>query len=79
MFVKLIVVASVIVLGVAFFVPRTSEFIPQQSDFTDPIESSFEQVQNGIVQRVEGSIDGTVELVHDGIDDIRERTERVIP
>lgn len=78
MIVKIIVIATVIIVGAAFFSPWSSDIFAGTFSITDSISFDIDGIQNNAVQTVEGTFDGTVNAVDKGINNLKEKSKDIL-
>ncbi len=78
MIIKIIVIATIIVVGAAFFVPWSPNILSNPFSITDSFNLDINGIHGEAVQTVEGTIDGTVNAVDKGFNNLKEKSKDML-
>ncbi len=75
---RLIIIGAVVIFGVVAFLPQTMDLIPNPPSIIDSVKNDLSDIQDDAIEKVEGTIEGSIDSVNTSIENLRESSQEFL-
>jgi len=76
--IKLVIIGAVLIFGVVAFLPQTLDLIPNPPSIIDSVKKDLSDIQDDTVEKVEGTVEGSIDSVSTSIENLRESSQEFL-
>jgi len=75
---KLVIIGAVLIVGMVAFLPQTMDLIPNPPSIIDSVKKDLSDIQDDAIEKVEGTIEGSIDSVNTNIENLRESSQEFL-
>jgi len=75
---KLVIIGAVLIVGMVAFLPQTMDLIPNPPSVIDSVKKDLSDIQDDAIEKVEGTIEGSIDSVNTNIDNLKESSQEFL-
>jgi len=76
--IRLVIIGAVVIFGLVAFLPQTMELIPNPPSIIDSVKNDLSDIQDDAIEKVEGTIEGSIDSVNTSIKNLRESSQEFL-